>query len=1152
MFDEPVNQLPRICTVPAPTTTGPNPEIPAGATLLGVRVRAQFFAADGRLSFENLDTNNTCNPNPTGTTQVFVRSDGAISGTGFQNPSNCNPTAICTATLPNVALAVSDGTADPIGAGDCSTPGNSCAGAGACAPVAQPDGSCVCGSGWTLCCPNPTISNTICDQCITDTTALNAYRAGTAFVRLDEVVSEQAAAACSKGVHQFRIRTGLCVTAQYVYCLPNLPPCANPDTATICPSNNLDCAVSAIDIPVLANDCDPQHCGTTGGSGQINCNSLRLCSQVTPTNCGLTTIFDSASQATAVAGDPATFVWKAEVTLGGGTGTNSCATAPPASACTPTGSNCAGTFVRFTPGRRGGGLQPATTVSFNYRISDADPTTPLTSDGTVFITVCNPPDAVNDCIVVCKDVTTPTIFNVLANDTDGEAFDPIPAGFPTCACSPIDPASLSIIGGTVQGDGSVRIAGGTVRINQGCGTVTTNCDVSCASDTPTASCANRCLSYVPDPGSCGTFTFQYRILDVGSGSQRCCDTATVTVRVIAPNAVPDTAIVCEDRPSTCSGNATCDAGCTNHSVTIPVLANDSLYACTVPPITGDAINCGSVTFPGLTDLGGGVFQTSAGGRVRANQTCGAAPNNGCPSGCVTYTPPANYCGTDTFSYQFTANYAACQTPATPQSPSSSACPSNPATVTVTIKPAPRVLDDNLCAVLTQANGFSQTFDVLANDGGAPPVACGPVAINASSLVLLCTNPPPNCSATACPATGGHGTFEVVTDGGTKKIKFTQNPANPLPPNASESICYKVFSQPSPSTDPACCAIARLTITNCTCPPSNRRECSSLLLFPEFDNRPGRVTMITVTDGCCAEAGSIPFRVQFKFVRADTCLTSDFYKDLTICDTLTFLTSSVNSGGTTARGYLYAYVSDKLPATNNPTGSPIVYNHIIGQELLLDSIESLDYSMNAVGFKGLGAPLSLNDDDLDGIRDFNGLASSFPEYEELPDTIKIPRYFGQDWNNRDRGIYKSRLILVNMSGGRAFTTTINLSIFNDNEYAFSSQYTFYCWDKPYLKDISGSFLEQNLDFSDNDPDELVGMPDKETGWFTIDGDVAVSSAETIHDPAVYAVLVEVTGHYSAADLPWECDCQQGDLLPLSILGDGGNTAPGAAPINGDNQ
>ena len=55
------------------------------------------------------------------------------------------------------------------------------------------------------------------------------------------------------------------------------------------------------------------------------------------------------------------------------------------------------------------------------------------------------------------------------------------------------------------------------------------------------------------------------------------------------------------------------------------------------------------------------------------------------------------------------------------------------------------------------------------------------------------------------------------------------------------------------------------------------------------------------------------------------------------------------------------------------------------------------------------------------------------------------------------------------------------------------------------------------------------------------------AETIHDPAVYAVLIERSGGQYAAELPFEfCGQANGDLLPTGLFGDGPN------PVNGDDQ
>jgi hypothetical protein len=242
-----------------------------------------------------------------------------------------------------------------------------------------------------------------------------------------------------------------------------------------------------------------------------------------------------------------------------------------------------------------------------------------------------------------------------------------------------------------------------------------------------------------------------------------------------------------------------------------------------------------------------------------------------------------------------------------------------------------------------------------------------------------------------------------------------------------------------------------------------------------------------------------------------------------------------------------------PSPNNPTGTPIVFNHLIGQELIIDGVLALDYSMNAVAFKGYGANAddqadnTPNDDDGDGIRDLNGKDSGGPEYDEAPDRICIPRFLGQ--NPPGGELYgNSRIILVNLSGGRAFTTTLSIEGYNDNEEPFSGQYTFYCWDKPYLRDFSAATLQSYLLGTNQNPNEILGL-NQESGWMTIDGLTANSvGPESIADPAFYAVLVEQLQSHWAADLPWEC-CSQtnGALLPVSIFGDGDPN-----PVPGDDQ
>jgi hypothetical protein len=220
-----------------------------------------------------------------------------------------------------------------------------------------------------------------------------------------------------------------------------------------------------------------------------------------------------------------------------------------------------------------------------------------------------------------------------------------------------------------------------------------------------------------------------------------------------------------------------------------------------------------------------------------------------------------------------------------------------------------------------------------------------------------------------------------------------------------------------------------------------------------------------------------------------------------------------------KGYVYAYAVDNL-------GQPISFNFLIGNELRFDGVGGIDYDMNAFTWRAIPPWKALTDLDNDGIRDLNAF-----EYEPTPDVILIPRFLGQNVTT------KGALLLVALSGGAQFTTTINLQIFNDNEDPFSSQYTFRCWKKVPLLTISNMFSNSVLKQSDDAPDEVLGDSNTESGWIRLDGFRATSTTTVINDPAFLAVLIENRGLYSSADLPFElCTQTNGDLLPIALNGD----------------
>jgi hypothetical protein len=326
---------------------------------------------------------------------------------------------------------------------------------------------------------------------------------------------------------------------------------------------------------------------------------------------------------------------------------------------------------------------------------------------------------------------------------------------------------------------------------------------------------------------------------------------------------------------------------------------------------------------------------------------------------------------------------------------------------------------------------------------------------------------------------------------------------------------------------------------CSGPSPHYRRPGSLLLFPEFDNQAGAVSLVTVTNVDCTRQSN-DVTIEYIYIDETNCQEFNRTETLTPCDTLTLLTNIHNPNQ--ERGYLYVFAKDE-------DDNSIVFNQLIGSQLIISGLDVFDYSVNPVAFRGVGSATgmvqpdgTINDLDGDDIRDLDGT-----EYEAAPNTITIPRFLGQD--APPNGLVRSQLVLIALSGGSQFTETrIDCLLYNDNEEAFSFDHTFYCWDKPFLLDVAPAASNIFLKTTETDPNEIIGATQREAGWLCCDGAVATSTQETIEDPAFYMVLVERVGNFAAADLPFECGVQtNGALVPRDILGDGDPT-----PVNGDNQ
>jgi len=356
-------------------------------------------------------------------------------------------------------------------------------------------------------------------------------------------------------------------------------------------------------------------------------------------------------------------------------------------------------------------------------------------------------------------------------------------------------------------------------------------------------------------------------------------------------------------------------------------------------------------------------------------------------------------------------------------------------------------------------------------------------------------------------------------------------------------------------------------------PDYRRP-GSLLLFPEFDSRPGSYTVLTVTNTDCLtdEYDGEDVDVHFYYIRQDNC--SDLQnrvETLTPCDTLSVLSShhTGSFAGDHYRGFVYAFAVDKSnPTDANPVGAPISYNHLVGSQAVIHGydgkqgngggIGGFDYQMNPVVFRspqpyraytdldGAGEGFPVGAETGDGYRDLDDV-----EYEAAPNVITIPRFFGQEESVSGSTEFLSELILIGLSGGSRFETTVDFTIWNDNEVPFSAEKSFVCWERVELLDIDFAFAEWFLDSTDNDLDEVFGHSDKEAGWICITGKQAISTQETIPLPAIYAVLIEYVGEFGVSDLPWECGRRtNGSLIPLGIFGDPDDDTDGDGDVDGD--
>ena len=437
--------------------------------------------------------------------------------------------------------------------------------------------------------------------------------------------------------------------------------------------------------------------------------------------------------------------------------------------------------ITYTPNANFNG-----TDTITYTISDGQGGT---STATVMVTVVpvnDPPVAASDVAATSEDV--PVTIPVLANDSD------------------LDGDNLTVTAATAPN--------GTVVIN-----------------------ADGTITYTPNPDFNGTDTITYTVSDGKGGTA----TATVTVTVApvndAPRLMPDTAVVAEDSV-----------------VTINVLANDV-------DVEGDPLTVTAASAPN--------------GTVVIN-----------PDGTITYTPNANFNGTDTITYTVSDGMGGVST----------------TTVTVTVTP---VNDPPVAANDSGTINEDTTvrLPVLAND----------TDLDGDQLTVTSASAP-------------NGTVVINADG---TISYTPN-ANF---NGTDTITYSISDGKGGTST----AIATITILPVNDPP---------IVGPDTATVPeeGSVTINVLANDSDPEGDPLTLTAASAangtvVINPDGTITYTPRKDFFGVDTITYTVSDGKGGFTTATAAVTVTVSNiQDPPTDGNETISIVDGQTVNIAVLANAVD----------------------------------------------------------------------------------------------------------------------------------------------------------------------------------------------------------------------
>ncbi|MBI1849448.1 MAG: hypothetical protein HYR85_03785 [Planctomycetes bacterium] len=265
--------------------------------------------------------------------------------------------------------------------------------------------------------------------------------------------------------------------------------------------------------------------------------------------------------------------------------------------------------------------------------------------------------------------------------------------------------------------------------------------------------------------------------------------------------------------------------------------------------------------------------------------------------------------------------------------------------------------------------------------------------------------------------------------------------------------------------------------------------ASALIFPLFESRSGKGTLITVTnlDTDRRDCGN-------GFREGDVCLLYTYFgfdPDLGFCrefnttecltpgDTLTVFADQHNPEQ--HQGWLW------VEARDPESGRAIQFDHLIGSAIIVDMNTDFLFHYLPYGFRshandavldfeisGDACGRAFTDVDGDDFADFDGR-----EYDFWPQELRLDNFFQQGGTAPQFGTDLT-LASCDVDPFDGSLTHVNFGVWNNRERRFSAQLDFECFFRGPLTDISN--ITTNLA---GDPNELViGTRHIQTGWLEL--------------------------------------------------------------------